>query len=114
MKTANRNAAMVTLVMVVASGCSSVARSGTAPAAAFDAQGGGRVPCLVHQTHMPTPIFEPGTQRTGAVLVVLHYYTANGTDRYCDGHSPTVIDGAWVRLYEVMGADPANLAPGLR
>lgn len=115
MKPVNQAAAVLTAAaLIAASGCSA-SRSAAAAAATFDAQGGGRVTCLAHQTHRPTAIFGPGSQQqTGAVMVVLHYYTANGTDRFCDGHGPTVIDRDWTRLYRAMGANPANLGPRLR
>ena len=115
MKHVNQTAAALTAVaLITASGCST-SRSASATAATFDAQGGGRVTCLAHQTHRPTAIFGPGRQqRTGAVLVVLHYYTANGTDRFCDGHAPTAIDREWTSLYVTMGANPSNLGPSLR
>lgn len=115
MKALNRTAAVLTAVaLLTASGCS-VSRSASATAAAFDAQGGGRVGCLAHQTHKPTAIFGPGTkQLTGAVLIVLRYYTANGTDRFCDGHRPTAIDREWTSIYLAMGAGRDHLAPDLR
>lgn len=94
-------------------GCGGVRPSG-AQTAAFNPQGETTVTCMVHQSHRPTAPYEPGPKAdTENLFEVLHYYTANGNDFYCDGKGPSSTDLEWLRLYVSAGADPAHVARSL-
>jgi len=86
----------------LAAGCS----AGTDPGQRFDDGGAGDIACMQHQAAAPGPRYtEPGRRRSGEVLSLLRYYTANGAKPYCDRAAPTDADRRWARLYVDVGAD---------
>lgn len=56
--------------------------------------------CLHHQSHRPTTPYEGGSGGTTVrVLDFLGYYTAHGTQPFCDGKKANSKDKAWAQLY---------------
>ncbi|MGH3832134.1 MAG: hypothetical protein ACRDRS_17090 [Pseudonocardiaceae bacterium] len=81
------------------------------PGPVFDSEGGRTVTCMAHQPAAPGNRYtDPQLRDTAQVLTVLHYYTANGSKRYCDGQPPSAVDRRWAQLYVDLGADPAAVA----
>lgn len=94
------------LLVALAAGCTS-----EPPDPRFDDESA-ELTCMRHQPEPPGPRYtDESTRRTDDTLVLLRYYTANGTKRYCDDNGPTDTDRAWLRLYVDLGADRANIAP---
>lgn len=90
---------------LLTAGCS------TAPDPRFADEGLREISCMAHQPEAPGPRYtDPARRRTGEVLPLLRYYTANGAKPYCDGAGPTDIDKRWARLYAELGADATKVA----
>ncbi|MFI7674136.1 hypothetical protein [Actinophytocola sp. NPDC049390] len=71
----------------------------------------GELPCMKHQPEPPGLRYTDRTRRrTDDTLLVLRYYTANGTKSYCDSKGPTDTDRQWLQLYVDLGADRSNVA----
>ena len=67
--------------------------------------------CLVHQMHKPTTAYEGGTTGTSTdVLAFLGYFTAHGTQKFCDGKSATTTDKAWGELYVKLTTNSAKVS----
>jgi len=104
-------AAAAALTTALTTGCSA-GPAGTDPGPRFDDGGAGDIAYMQHQAATPGPRYtEPGRRRSGEVLSLLRYYTANGAKPYCDGAAPTDADRRWARLYVDLGADRAMVAP---
>lgn len=65
--------------------------------------------CMQHQGS-PAPTMGQPAGDTAQILGVLKYYTARGTQAFCDGRPASPTDLDWMRLYVRAGADPANVA----
>ena len=110
-----RGAALVLLLAVAATGCSSApADPKAAPAVLItqpDFRPGGTAPCLMHQTEQPNTAYEggPDAQATPQ-LTFLAYYTAAGRKPFCDGQPATATDTAWAQLYTRLTGNPANVS----
>ena len=80
------------------------------PGPRFDDEGI-EVSCMTHQPLPPGTRYTDDTQRrTGETLALLRYYTANGTQAYCDGKGPTDVDRQWAEIYVRLGAERDNVA----
>ncbi|MDN3358524.1 hypothetical protein [Actinomadura sp. DC4] len=103
-----RNAAAFALALaalVTMTGCGGT--SGT-----FDAgHGTAALTCMEHQRHTPPVNYTDDTARG---LLLLRYYTTNGTRPYCDHRHATPADRAWARLYLKLGANPSPVSSILR
>lgn len=65
------------------------------------------VRCLDHQAQRPGTAYTGGTKAdTSKILVLLHYYVANGGKPYCDGAQASNIDRSWAQLYVTLGGNP--------
>lgn len=70
--------------------------------------------CLVHQVHAPQHQYEGGPKADTALeLRFLGYYTAHGTEPFCDGKPATGDDRRWGALYVALTNNPAKV-PSLR
>lgn len=68
--------------------------------------------CMKHQPDPPGPRYlDKSRRQTDDTLLMLRYYTTNGTKSYCDNKAPTDTDRQWLQLYVDLGADRANIAP---
>lgn len=114
------------LVLVAGlAGCSSDSpRATSAPAAApsspaaavsaFDATAT-RPDCMTHQSKLPTAADKGGAGTDLAHrLAVLRYYTAHGSQSFCDKAPAAAADLAWMRLYVEEGADASHVARWVR
>lgn len=98
--------AVTALVMPIVAGCA------VDPGPVFADADGREISCMQHQPAPPGGRYtELEGRRTGDVLAVLRYYTANGRKPYCDGAGPTETDRAWAEFYVRQGAEPSNVAP---
>ncbi len=90
--------------MLIVSGCGS-------HVSAADAFVAGTQPsCLVHQVHQPAAEYRGGPDtRTDLELRFLGYFTAHGTQRFCDNRSANKYDKAWGALYEHLTNNPAKV-----
>ncbi|MGH4018399.1 MAG: hypothetical protein ACRDT0_03975 [Pseudonocardiaceae bacterium] len=94
------------LVLIAATGCTDDGGP------VFDDQGGQQISCMRHQAEPPGSRYtDPERRNTGELLAMLRYYTAHGTQPYCDGAAPTEVDRAWAELYVQLGADRSKVAP---
>jgi len=60
--------------------------------------------CRVHQSALPSAAYTGGVKGdTQAIMLMMHDYTAHGTQPYCDGRKATSEDQAWTRLYAELG-----------
>ncbi|MGH3990836.1 MAG: hypothetical protein ACRDSN_00050, partial [Pseudonocardiaceae bacterium] len=76
----------------------------------FNNEGGRQISCMQHQPEPPGSRYSDAERRNpGEVLAVLRYYTAHGTQPYCDGAAPTEVDRAWAELYVQVGADRSKV-----
>jgi hypothetical protein len=72
---------------------------------------GGRPDCRVHQTEKPGTAYTGGVNGdTEAILGMMSYLTAHGSQPYCDGRPPNDIDRHWSALYAELGGTPALAA----
>lgn len=98
-------------VGLLVAGCAAEAPD---PGPKFDDEGQRETACMAHQPAAPGARYTDTTlRRTGETLLVLRYYTTNGTKPYCDGAGPTDTDRAWAKLYVDLGADRTNVADPL-
>ncbi|WP_327064591.1 hypothetical protein OG500_01930 [Kitasatospora sp. NBC_01250] len=66
--------------------------------------------CQAHQTQQPGHRYTAGPGAdTESILMMMRYYTANGTKTFCDGHPPTPTDVRWMDLYQALGGEPAHI-----
>ena len=66
--------------------------------------------CLQHQKHVPTTAYEGGeTAVSNDVLTFLGYYTAHGTQPFCDGKSANSNDRKWAQLYVKLTMNSAKV-----
>lgn len=76
----------------------------------FDDQKRVAVSCLDHQSERPGIAYTGGTKAdTSKILVMLHYYVANGSKPYCDGGHASDIDRTWAQLYVTLGGEPTKV-----
>jgi hypothetical protein len=65
---------------------------------------GGRAGCQVHQTAGPGRAYTDGVNSdTEAILAMMSYLTAHGTQPYCDSRPPSATDRDWAALYIRLG-----------
>lgn len=87
-------------MLVAAGALVSMAACGSGVTAADAFRVGPNKTCLVHQAHGPTKEYRGGPSTdTGLELQFLGYYTAQGTQPFCDGKGPNRDDRAWGALY---------------
>ncbi|MFJ8039031.1 hypothetical protein ACIRBX_00790 [Kitasatospora sp. NPDC096147] len=89
-----------------------LAACGPASDGRFDARPGTPSPtCLPHQGERPGTAYTAGQQADPrAVLEMMRFYTAHGTEPYCDGAPPTDVDRRWTELYVHLGGDRRYLS----
>ena len=93
-----RTALLAASIGLALTSCSTNARTG-----AFQL-GDDTATCRDHQSVLPSTAYTGGTNGdTESILLMMHYYTAHGTQPYCDGHAPTAEDRAWTHLYVQLG-----------
>lgn len=98
------------LVITMAAAVASCSHSTPAASHQFDDQKRVNVSCLNHQTQRPGIAYTGGTKAdTSKILVMLHYYVANGTKPYCDGGHASDIDRTWAQLYVTLGGEPTKV-----
>ncbi len=71
--------------------------------------------CLVHQGHAPTQDYAGDDQHGSArVLGFLSYYTAHGTQAFCDRKAANSYDRQWAQLYVRLTSNPVKVATVLQ
>lgn len=96
-----------TLFAVACAGGSLGGSAAQDPGLVFDNEGGRPVTCMVHQPAAPGSRYtDPQRRDTVQVLTLLHYYTDNGPEPYCDKQAPSAVDRSWAQLYVELGANP--------
>ncbi|GAA1371471.1 hypothetical protein [Streptomyces beijiangensis] len=80
---------------------------------AFDSRIDSEQPhCRAHQSHSPGVAYtDPKQRNTLAVLTMLKYYTAKGTQPFCDGKPATRHDTAWNHLHADLTTSTTVRAP---
>jgi hypothetical protein len=67
-----------------------------------------------HQHTLPSAADTDPNGNVGHRVVVLQYYTADGSQPYCDHQPASGTDLAWMRSYVAQGADASHVARWLR
>lgn len=99
-------AVLLAACCVSASACSSHSK----PGAAFTS-GAAADTCLNHQKHKPTAAYEGGTSgQTTSVLEFLAYFTAHGSQPFCDSKKANSDDKAWAELYVRLTNNPTKVS----
>jgi len=104
--------AVIATVVVLLTGGSDPA---TAPAVFItqpDFQPGATPPCLMHQTKDPNSAYQDGDEgsQSPLQLTFVAYYTAAGTEPFCDGQPPTDTDKTWANLYVQLTTSPDDVS----
>lgn len=99
-------------VTVALAAVSAVAACGSSVPAASAFTVGTTKTCLVHQKHLPQGAYRGGmSANTGLELHFLAYFTAQGSEPYCDGKPATKDDRAWSALYAQLTGHPVPTEP---
>lgn len=106
-----RHVSRVSVAIITVLAVASCAHSTPGAGKEFDDQKRVDVRCLNHQTHRPGPAYTSTTKAdTSKILVMLHYYVANGSKPYCNGGRASTTDRSWAQTFVTLGGKPELVA----